>query len=287
MTDPIIQQFLAWGQDCEDIRALILTSTRTKPDAKLDPFSDYDLIIAVRDVMPYFESREWLETFGTVLVLYRDPMQVEGDAQRFAYITQYEADFLKIDFSVVNLAYLQRMVALPTLSDELDVGYRVLLDKDNQTADLAPPTDTAFIPKPPPHEAYQRMIELFFHEATYVAKNLWRDELLPAHYSYTVMQHKHMRVLFEWYIQIERDWSQKTGAYGKFLKRHVPLELWTRFEATFPTAERDATWQALFTLIDLFRDVAIAVGHDLGYAYPETLHQRCVTYLKGVQRFEG
>ncbi|MEZ4518563.1 MAG: aminoglycoside 6-adenylyltransferase [Chloroflexota bacterium] len=96
------------------------------------------------------------------------------------------------------------------------MGYRVLLDKDGLTADLRPPTDTAYIPRPPDEAAYREVIELFFHEGTYVAKNLWRDELLPAKYSFDqVMKGKNLRRMLEWRMEMDHDWSVKTGVLGR------------------------------------------------------------------------
>jgi hypothetical protein len=51
--DPIIVKLVSWGKGITGIRAMILTSTRTSPDASLDIFSDYDVIVAVTDIRPY------------------------------------------------------------------------------------------------------------------------------------------------------------------------------------------------------------------------------------------
>lgn len=52
--------------------------------------------------------------------------------------------------------------------------------KDQLTAGLQPPTYRSYRPAPPTVETFQRMVEEFFSDAPYVAKCLWRDELLPA-----------------------------------------------------------------------------------------------------------
>jgi hypothetical protein len=95
--DRIIQRLMRWAEERESVRAMLLTSTRTSPRAHMDLFSDYDVVLAVTDIHPYFEDRAWLEDFGRVLVVYRDPIQLDYGIEMFAYITQYE-DALKIDF---------------------------------------------------------------------------------------------------------------------------------------------------------------------------------------------
>ena len=64
----------------ESIRAMLLTSTRAIPHGPLDRFSDYDVILAVEDIHPFYEDRRWLEDFGDVVVAYWDPLYPGQDA---------------------------------------------------------------------------------------------------------------------------------------------------------------------------------------------------------------
>jgi aminoglycoside 6-adenylyltransferase len=286
-SNPIVQQLIRWGKESQDIRALILTSTRTRPGASPDLFSDYDVIVAVTDVQPYLTDDTWLEVFGPVLALYRDPVRLDHGLERFARITQYE-DGLKIDFTVCPDEWIRRIAAEPELPPDLDVGYTVLLDKDGLTQALRPPTYRAYIPSPPAEAEYRTVVELFFHEATYVVKHLWRDDLLPAKYNLDyMMKHRLLRTMLEWQMEIDRGWSVKTGAYGKGLKKQTRPELWAALEATYVGAGLEENWEALFATVDLFRQVAVQVGEALGYAYPHELDRRAVAYfyrVKGLAR---
>ena len=133
-----LRGLVRWAEKQPSVRALLLTSSRANPNAAVDLFSDYDVILAVADIRPFFDDRTWLEDFGPVLVVYRDPIKHEhGEVGlgRFAYITQYE-DGTKIDFTLWPVELLRCVVAAPELPDDLDVGYTVLLDKDGLTAEL-------------------------------------------------------------------------------------------------------------------------------------------------------
>ena len=281
--DVTIQRLIQWGDQRPDVRAMILTSSRTSPTAPVDLLSDYDVIVAVDDVRPYFESRAWLEDFGPLLVLYRDPLRLFHGLERFAYITQYE-DGLKIDFTLWTAGILSRVAAEPALPDELDVGYAILLDKDNLTTDLQPPTHQAHIPKPPAEAQYLEEIELFFHETTYVAKYLWRDDLVAAK---DILEHGvkvgNLRQMLEWLIEIDHQWALKPGAYGRYLKRHLRPNLWLQLEQTYVGPSLVENWLALFKTADLFRQVAQEVGEHLGYDYPVDLDRRATAYLEWVR----
>ena len=283
--DEILDTVIQWAETLEPIRAVLLTSTRAIPCAPIDIFSDYDIVLIVEDIRPFYEDRTWLEHFGQVLVVYSDPIQPVADygIEVFIDVTQYD-DGLKIDFSLWPVELIREIGANPVLPPYLDIGYTVLLDKDQLTEGLTAPTYRAYIPTPPTEQNYQTFIENFLSDAPYVAKNLWRDELLPAKYSLDmVMKHKYLRQMLEWRIEIDQGWSVKTGAEGKGLKKGLPSEIWAELESTYVGAGTDENWEALFKTIDLFHKVATEVGDSLGYKYPQDLHQRVRDYLERVK----
>lgn len=279
----VIEKIIRWGTDRSAVRAMILTSTRTVPGGRLDVFSDFDVILAVENVRPFYESRTWLGDFGPVLVIYRDPIRKRHGLESFAYITQYE-DGLKIDFTLWPVETLGRIAVDPQLPDELDVGYRVLLDKDGLTENLQPPSYQAYIPQPPNLEEYLTNIEVFFHEATYVAKHLWRDDLLPAKYSFdNVMKQGYLHEMLVWQMEINHEWAVKPGALGKGLKKYLPAERWQELAGTYVGPGLEENWAALFRTVVLFRKIAREVGEQLGFVYPNEVHRRTMNYLEKVR----
>ena len=66
--EEIINKLMRWAEQRDSIRAILLTSTRAVPNAQVDDLSDYDVILVVEDIHPFFEDRKWLEDFGEVLV---------------------------------------------------------------------------------------------------------------------------------------------------------------------------------------------------------------------------
>jgi len=280
--DDVIERLVRWGDSRDDVRALILTSTRAIAGADVDPFSDYDVVVVATDVSPYYEDRTWLESFGRVLVRYRDPIRTYLGSPRFASITQYESG-LKIDFTLWPVELLKRVVA-GELPDSLDVGYSVLLDKDGLTEGLASPTHCAYVPSPPDQEEFDRVVEEFLHEATYVAKHLRREDLLPAKYNLDqAMKQDNLRLLLEWRVALENGWSLPASAYGKGFKRRLPPGIWEELELTYAGPGIKENWEALFRTIALFRRVAREVGESLGLEYPRDLDRRVCDYLRGVR----
>ena len=155
--DKVVQELVDWARKKPPVRVVILTSSRAAPHAQLDAFSDYDVILVVTDIQPFFRGREWLSEFGPVLVAYRDPLRSVLGSEAFTYVTQYETG-LKIDFSLWPTDLLRQVANSPTLPDEIDLGYTVLLDKDGMAAELKPPTHRAHIPKPPSESEFLALV---------------------------------------------------------------------------------------------------------------------------------
>ncbi|HKY55829.1 MAG TPA: aminoglycoside 6-adenylyltransferase [Anaerolineales bacterium] len=284
--DDAINKLIHWAEQRESIRAMLLTSTRAIPNAPRDDLSDYDVILVVEDIHPFFEDRSWLADFGEVLVAYWDPVHLDPDhnIEKFSNVIQYE-DGLKIDFTLWPVDLLLKIIKAPKLQAELDAGYRVLLDKDHLTDEMQPPNYKAYIPTPPTNDEYQKAIEDFFSDAPYVAKCLLRGELFPLKWALDFdMKHVYLRPMLEWRAEIDHSWSIPIGALGKGLKKRLPPEIWSRLKDTYAGADIAENWEALFRTMTLFRHVAIEVGEALGYAYPQDLDERVVVYVQQLQR---
>jgi aminoglycoside 6-adenylyltransferase len=288
-TRDAISTLIQWATARSTIRAALLTSTRAIPNAHVDALSDYDVILIVQELDPYEVDRMWLTDLGDVLVAYWDPIYPDPvfGIERCGNVTQY-ADGLKLDFNLWPVALFQQIVAAPVLPAELDAGYRVLLDKDQLTASMRSPTFTAYVPAPPSPAAYQTLINDFLSDAPYVAKCLWRDELLPAKWCLDHdMKQIYLRQVLEWRIEIDQDWSVPVGFLGKGLKKRLPPEIWDQVEQTYAGARLADNWEALARTMALFRQVAVEVGEHLGYAYPDDLHQRVRAYVEKIRQLRG
>lgn len=281
--DPALDRIVRWGASQPLVRAMLLTSTRAVPGAEPDLFSDYDIILALVDVQPFCATREWLSAFGTVLVMYQDPLTTVDGYPQSGNVVQFE-EGLKIDFGLWQQEYLAQLAEQPALPEELDAGYRVLLDKDGLTSSLQPPTYQAYYPTPPTQEQYLEAIEDSFLVATYVARYLWRDDRLAARFIFdTFLKDEHLRPMLEWLVELEQNWSVKPGLHGRKLQRWLRPELWAALESTFTGLGYEESWQALENALVLLRKAAQEVGARLGYAYPAGMERRVRLYMQKIK----
>jgi len=283
MSDQQIEKLIAWGEAQDTVRAMILTSTRAIPNGVVDALSDYDVILIVTDILPFWASRAWMESgFGRILAMYRDPILQNGDFDVSANVTHFDGN-LRIDFTFWPVGLMLRMANEP-LSDEFDAGYKVLLDKDHLTDALLPPTYKAYIPTPPTEQAYLENIENCFLCATVVAKLLWRDDVVAAKFLLDgEIKHENLRPMLEWRAEIDHNWSAKVGPYGRGLKKIARPDLWQALAETYVGAGVDDNWEALFKSLALLRRVALEVGAHFGYAYPHEMERRTLAHLERVR----
>ena len=136
---------------------------------QIDFFSDYDVILVVQDIRPFFNNRSWLRDFGEILVSYWDPIHPMPDygIEKVSNVIQY-ADGLHIDFNLWPVELMVQIAKASRLPDSLDDGYEILVDKDHLTDRLPTPTYQAYIPKPPTEVEYQKVVEDFFSDVPYV-----------------------------------------------------------------------------------------------------------------------
>ena len=282
--DPVLDRIAAWAADRDDVRAALLTSTRAVPGGKVDVLSDYDVILVVRNVRPYVDDHAWIEDFGPVLVAYWDP--VAPDFQQASNVVQYEGA-LKIDFGVWSVEKMNQIVAMPELPDEFDAGYKVIVDKDGLTNELAAPTGCGYVTSLPGEDTYLTLVNDFFIGVPYVAKCLLRDEILPAKWCLDYdMRYVYLLPMLEWLAAVSKGGEVKVGVNGKGLKRLLPTGWWDDLEATWAGGDVEGNWSSLFSMAELFGRAGRVVANDRGFTYPENLHQRVVGHAHAMRAGE-
>jgi len=281
--DAVLGKLVAWADTDPAVRAMILTSSRAKPGAPVDVLSDYDVIVAVRDAADFAASDAWPAAYGRPLAHWSDEHELYGMTTYFRGFI-YE-DGVKVDYMVWPDVLLERVSDEPALPEDLDVGYRVLLDKDTRTSRWQPSTYGAHIPLRPTKDQYDALVDEFWWDTTYVAKSLWRGEIVFTKFSLDYdAKFVALRRFLEWRIEIDHDWSLKPGAYGRGLERMLPADIWSELAATYVGTDIEDNWEALFRTVSLFRRVATEVGDALGYAYPQQKDDAVTTHLERVRK---
>ena len=73
------------------------------------------------------------------------------------------------------------------------------------------------------------------------------------------------------------------GKHGKYLEQYLEPELWEMLLQTYSNAGYEETWDALSTMCDLFRTLAVRVAEHFGFDYPCGDDGRVSAHLRHVR----
>lgn len=259
------------------IRAVILNGSRANPNAPRDPFQDFDVVYLVQDVAPFWHNLEWIERFGELLILQMPELMQDPPPNRdgtFSYLMQF-TDGNRIDLTIAPLANLEQFTR--------DSLTEILLDKDARIQNIPPASDRDYFPQPPSSKAFSDCCNEFWWICPYIAKGLWRGEILYAKHFLDHYLRDQLLKMLSWYAGTRSGFSRSLGKNGKYLQGQVEPEIWQHLLDTYSDADYEHTWQALFAATELFREVATRVAEKLDFKYPMADDQRVSAYLNHIR----
>jgi aminoglycoside 6-adenylyltransferase len=276
--EEMLELIVGTARDDKRIRAVILNGSRANPNAPRDPFQDFDIVYLVTDVIPFKEDRQWIKRFGeTMIVQLPEEMQDPPPAadEGFTCLMQF-MDGNRIDLGIYPLDRLNSIGR-----DSLSV---LLLDKDGIIEPFPLANESDYLPSPPTAKAFSDCCNEFWWVCPYVAKGLWRREIVYAKTMLDAVVREELMKMLVWHIGLKTDFSVNPGKLGKYFRRYLEPGFWDRLMGTYADASYEHTWDAMFIICDLFREVAIDVAEQLGFEYPLDDDTRVSAYLKHIRQ---
>lgn len=262
------------------IRAVYMNGSRTDPTAKKDIFQDYDIVYVVSETRPFINDKSWLKIFGEIAVmqepdnnsLYDDVPDLD---ERYAYLMQFE-DGNRIDLTLQTI----EVTKVNYFSDSLTLP---LLDKDGLFPEIPSPSDKDYLIQKPDAERYFNCCNEFWWVSPYIAKGLWRKEILYALEHLEKCVRPMLLMMLSWDAGIRTGFSVSVGKSHKHLERYLPPETWACLLKTFPAAEEHAVWEAVFEAGSLFRETAAFVAREMGFVYDGEQDRRTTALLRDIR----
>jgi len=271
----IIKKFVA---NDPNIRAALLNGSRTNPHVKPDPFQDYDIACYVRHVEPFKTDKSFLQQFGNVMIM-QTPEDMEdpppSNDGHYVYLMQF-TDGNRIDLSFCPVDGLKNKTH-ESLS-------KILIDKDNTIKNLPPPSDRDFLPTAPTQKTFDDCCNEFWWVCPYVAKALWREELIHAKALLEGPIRTALMKMVTWHFAIQTNHTIAPGKDGKYIKPALAPTLWQKLETTYSNAQFENTWQALFAMGDVFRTTAQHVAQEHQFHHSEHDDHNVTQHLRHVHQ---
>ena len=276
----MMELILGTAQADERIRAVILNGSRADPNVKRDIFQDYDIVYVVTEMAPFVHNLAWIQPFGAMMVM-QLPDEMDEDRDHppvsYAYLMQF-MDGNRIDLTIFPLAHLHEMAR-----DSLSV---LLLDKDGVIEPYPPPHEGDYLPQPPSALQFFDRCNEFWWVSPYVAKALWRDEILYAKLLLDGTLREQLMACLLWYVGMKTGFAVSTGKAGKHFRRYLEPAQWELLLRSYSDADYGRTWEALLAMGELFRIVGVAIANAYGYAYPYWDDERVTAYLHHIRSLD-
>jgi aminoglycoside 6-adenylyltransferase len=275
----MLDLILGFARRDERIRVVAMNGSRVNSKIPKDIFQDYDVVYYVDDLTPFIHDLSLIEYFGApMIVQFPDEMDDPPPVPRkhYAYLMQF-TDGVRIDLSFHLLDDLDDFLR----SDTLTV---VLLDKDGRAAQLPPPSDEDYFPTPPTEKQFDDCCNEFWWLNPYVAKGLWRGELIAPKYLLDGLMRSELLKMLNWFFGMQTGFNQSPGKLGRFYPEVLGESLWRELQQTYTGHQIEEIWSALFAMGSLFRQAAQQVALQFGFRYPDDEDARVSTFIRKVQR---
>lgn len=259
----VMNLIIDFGKEKDNIKAIYMNGSRVNKNIEKDIMQDYDIVYVCNNIDEFIDNKQWIDYFGEVCIM-QEPdnseifvVQNEG-RDSYAFLIQFK-DGVRIDFTFMKASY-----ALKVIYDDRLV--KTILDKDNILPKLSEASDEDYVLKKPTLGQFKSCCNEFWWVSTYVAKGLYRGELLYAidHLNYFVREMLLLMLAYKAGYKV--DYQVSFGKNYKLLPKYLSNDDYLRLKETYCSLEKEKIWNSLYKSMDLFKEISIEVAGFLEYA---------------------
>lgn len=272
-SDNILTRIIEWAEREKYIRALILVGSRAGKES-VDEFADFDIGVFAETHLPYTQNNQWLFDIWKIWVYVPEKFDRKNEIVPTRLVI-FE-DGIKVDFAFYGLHVLDELADGD--GDELNAGFKVLLDKDGTTKELKPASFEKLKRAKPTETEFVNRVNEFWFETYYAAKYLKRGELWLAKFIDCNLK-KFLLEVIEWHEQSKHKWDYETFYSGKAMKSWASADTWESLHQTFAHFDSDDSWRSLFATMNLFRRLALETAQMLDFTYPQEVDRNMTEFV--------
>ena len=176
----LVANLMAWAEEKDDIRAVILFGSRARAEHPADAWSDVDALILARDPVLYWRDTDWLAHLGPEALHFTEPTpDAQGREVRALLEGGLDVDLVLAPTDAVAGSARWFYIEL------LQGGARGLVDKDSLLPTLLAGGPLAPDPWPVAVDEFTNLVSDFWFHTVWTAKKNRRGELWVANLAAT------------------------------------------------------------------------------------------------------
>ncbi|MDF2557201.1 MAG: aminoglycoside 6-adenylyltransferase [Bacillales bacterium] len=261
----------------ERIRAVVMNGSRTNPYAIKDIFQDYDIVFVVEETKSFRERKNWIDQFGERLYMQypEENSYYPSDVENcYGWLIQF-TDGNRLDLHVCTLSHVLKEIKGDRLC-------RILLDKDDCLPNIPEETDMDYWIKEPTERQFFDTCNEYWWGLNNIAKGLWREEVPYVMDVLNYCIRPQLIRMMSWKIGFVTNFNVSIGKSGKYMYKWLEKEKWILFLKTYPSANIKDIWESVFTMCDLFNEIAKDISYQMHVTYNENEANNSLKFLKDV-----
>lgn len=269
----LLTRIISCCEENEEVRALILIGSQVRAEFHADAYSDLDLIMIVNDISRFIQSNDWVDEIGRHHVSFIE-QTIGGQEERRILFD----DALDVDFVLISEAIAQAALASKDALSILSKGYKFLVNKENITIPDQDIINTGEYEHPSASE-YINVVNDFWYHTIWTAKKLLRGELWAANFCVNNYMKQKLLWMIEHYEHTIHGSNYNTWYGGRFIDTWADDNVKERLAKAFSNYNATDLASALIETMDLFRIIAVKVGHTYKYNYPVHADEYCTSWV--------
>ena len=264
-TEPEMLDLILQTAKVLQVDAVVMSGSRTNPNAPKDEFQDYDVVYIVDNLKYLLSNLSWLTQFGNRLISQHNVVD-----HRHLYLMLFE-DGNRIDLTLCPKEYIQEWV-------DSEVNFEVIKD-DKGLFESYFPSPKRYWSCLPTEEEFAASCNEFWWVSAYVVKAIRRNQLIYAtDHLYGICQRELLKVL-AWQVTSDRG-AIDIGKNYKYLFQYLQAEQEKEFSALLDLSSLEKVSQSLFATMKLFDYEAQNLAKKMGFAYDQEVAEKMMTYAE-------
>ncbi|SET51137.1 aminoglycoside 6-adenylyltransferase [Salinibacillus kushneri] len=264
--DLIIERFVKYAQEEENIRAAIIVGSRARRVKPADKWSDLDLVIFSRNPEYLLFNQEWIHEIGKTYISFLENTAVGGGTERRVL---FEGG-LDVDFACLSTSIISEVEEQNEAIGVFSKGSKLLIDKDKLLESIL---EVAISTRPSINlatkEEINNSIHDFWYHAVLTSKKLCRGEILVGKSICDSYMKNLLISIIKIQTKLKRGVEFDTWHGFRFFEEWADSNIIDSFKRLYAHYEEKDVWNALKNTMSIFRESAIDVCETLKIEYPD------------------